>query len=422
MLLEVRLLHQPVHDAAEQLCPRAAAGPGPGPDPGLIREELRHPALAHAAELQERPTVGAPHQGFTLHGHAPHHPVPRPPFRGAAGEPGRHRVIPAGFRELRDEGTLHDVPGRQGRENLPQGRVDEAEAPGVARPGNIKKRAAADHVLGNVREILRRQDAAQVIPVEDDEMKVVEVGVEQLPGRERDQGQLLDRGGVLLGRRPQDRKVHEVDRGVRLEQVAPVAQPHARLARNKHDAEPVADRIDVDDHPVVVGRELTGDGSHLQGDGHHARPLQRQFELGGRSDLQHPFGGVPAGHGNADRFRLAHGRFIQKCDPELRGFADDAVAGCPLDDQAAVPFAGGTGQQGVDGSVESQCRQVVGNVVHLPIGDQHDGGDTVRGHVGQSRARGSEQLRPRPPAAHGHGPHFQPLFVGQILLQRLDGG
>src|SRR3546814_8454464 len=49
----------------------------------------------------------------------------------------------------------------------------------------------------------------------------------------------------------QDGEVHEVDRGVRLEQVAPGPLAGMRRARDEKDAQPVADAVDDDDRPVV---------------------------------------------------------------------------------------------------------------------------------------------------------------------------
>jgi hypothetical protein len=46
----------------------------------------------------------------------------------------------------------------------------------------------------------------------------------ELADRERDERELVDRRAILLFRRAQDGEMHEIDRGVGLEQIAPGAR------------------------------------------------------------------------------------------------------------------------------------------------------------------------------------------------------
>src|SRR5207249_2838744 len=85
----------------------------------------------------------------------------------------------------------------------------------------------------------------------------------QLAGREGDERELLDRGAVLLLRRPQNGEMDEIHRGIGLEEVAPGALAGMRLARNEEDAQPVADAVDDRNGMVVLlgdlARERVGD-------------------------------------------------------------------------------------------------------------------------------------------------------------------
>ena len=62
LLLELRLLHQPVHQAAQQQALRAAALEAARPQPGVVGEQLRDAALADPLEHQQRLLGGAAHQ------------------------------------------------------------------------------------------------------------------------------------------------------------------------------------------------------------------------------------------------------------------------------------------------------------------------------------------------------------------------
>ena len=48
LFLQIRFLHQPMGDTAQQFRLRAAAFKTTSPQPGMIRQQLRHPAIANA--------------------------------------------------------------------------------------------------------------------------------------------------------------------------------------------------------------------------------------------------------------------------------------------------------------------------------------------------------------------------------------
>src|SRR5688572_31929525 len=92
-------------------------------------------------------------------------------------------------RHLRLEALGADLAGRLGREDLLQRRAIEAELAGRARPRRFKDRAAFLHILDDVLEILVRQDAKMLEPIEDDQIEFAQLDIEQLVDREGDQRQ-----------------------------------------------------------------------------------------------------------------------------------------------------------------------------------------------------------------------------------------
>jgi len=88
-------------------------------------------------------------------------------------------------------------------------------------PGRHQHRAALPHVTRDVVEIDDRQDPLPRVAVEDDELKFVDLLLEQLAGGERDQRELVDGRAVLLLRRAQDGEMHEIDAGIGLEKITP---------------------------------------------------------------------------------------------------------------------------------------------------------------------------------------------------------
>ena len=170
-----------------------------------------------------------------------------------------HRMTLAEFGEGSPERAVGGAAVRLRRQDDFERRAPEAGLAGIVRTGRDQHGAAVAHVAGDVVEIDDRQHALARIAVEDDELEVVDLLLEQLARREGDQRQLVDRRAVLLLRRAQDGEVDEVDRGVRLEQVAPGALAGMRLARDQQHAQLVAHAVDRDHGAVVDLRQLVVD-------------------------------------------------------------------------------------------------------------------------------------------------------------------
>src|SRR5258707_11838136 len=112
------------------------------------------------------------------------------------------------FTEVAQLGTKRHLDGlaaRLGRENLFEWRAPDAGLAGVVRPGRDQHGTALLHIARDVVEIDDRQHALPGVAVEDDQVKVLDLLLEQLAGWKRDQRQLVDRGAVLLLRRAQNR-------------------------------------------------------------------------------------------------------------------------------------------------------------------------------------------------------------------------
>jgi hypothetical protein len=114
------------------------------------------------------------------------------------------------------------------------------------------------YITGNILEIEQRQHATPLIAVEDDQVELIEFLLEQLACWEGDQRELIDGGAVLLFRWPQDCEMNEVDRGIRLQHVAPGALARVRFARDEEHAQILADTLDRQHRAVVDRGEFAG--------------------------------------------------------------------------------------------------------------------------------------------------------------------
>ena len=180
---------------------------------------------------------------------------------GSLSEPSRPRVT--GWRLPRSvsrgrKPAFGDVAARLGRQDGVERRAPDAGRARVIRPGRDQHRAAVAHIARDVVEIDDRQHALARVAVEDDELEFVDLLLEQFARREGDQRQFVDRRAVLLFRRPQNGEMHEIDRGVGLEQVAPGALAGMRLAGDQQHAQLVAHAVDRDHGAIVDLRELAG--------------------------------------------------------------------------------------------------------------------------------------------------------------------
>ena len=108
-------------------------------------------------------------------------------------------------------------------------------------------------------------------------------------------------------------------------------------------------------------------------------------------DVGRPLAGLAGfAHGDLDGARLA----------------DEAELGRLDDLDAPVELVRGTGQQRVHGRIEAERCGVLGNVMHLSVGDHDHAGDAIGRRVVQGCVQIGEQVRassrrrrsPRPPA------------------------
>jgi hypothetical protein len=300
--------------------------------------------------------------------------------------------------ELCDRGQvgLFDDPRRRAAgQDLGQRRAIERCRRREVRSRRQQERAAIHHVLADVVDIEHRQDAAPLVAVEDDQVELVDRLHEQLPRGEGDQRQFGHRHAVLLVGRPEDGEMHEVDRRVGFQQVAPCALPRMRLPRHQQNAEPVADAVDLHDRGVVAVGQFALRFGHDELDDVLTRMVQRQRQVQGFAhrhvegarllpvDGDQDLG--PPGQTGRDRALIL--------DPKLQleFLADDREGRGRLDHQPAVPVAPPPGQKRVDrrGHVGHEPR-----VMQLAVGDQDGPGDPRARHLGEHPRQFRHQERP----------------------------
>src|SRR6266446_2945872 len=158
--------------------------------------------------------------------------------------------------QLRAKRHFDGFAARLRRENLFERRAPDAGLAGVIRPGRDQHGAALLHIARDVVEIDDRQHALAGVAIEDDQVKVLDLLLKQLAGRKRDQRQLVDRRAVLLFRRAQNREVHKIDAGVRLQKISPGALAGMRFAGNQQHAQFVTYAVDRHHGAVVDRRQL----------------------------------------------------------------------------------------------------------------------------------------------------------------------
>ena len=233
--------------------------------------------------------------------------------------------------QARLQAALEDLTRGRARKRRAERRAEQAERGGERRAGGLEHRAAAFDVAHDVVEIDRRQDAAPAVAVEDDEVEILELDLEQLADRERDQRQLANRRAVLLLGWAQDGEMHQVDRRIGLQEVAPDALARMRLARHQQHAEPLADAIDLDDAPVVDLGQFAAAGLDRKLDdvGPGMVDVERHLDLAPDRRVDEPL--VLAVAIDGEPRRLAGSALVDDLDAQLGLLSDQRVVGHVLD-------------------------------------------------------------------------------------------
>ena len=205
--------------------------------------------------------------------------------------------------------------------------------------------------------------------------------------------------------------MHEIDRRVGFQDVAPDALPGMRLARDQQDAQPVAHAVDDDRGAVVRQRQFLRPGFGLDFQNIRAAVIDRDRQRHVAADRHHHRMRraailAPGDAGAPFRGRLAVGRFAsgrrQILDPhgQRRLLADQPEARRVRDREPAVVFVPVSREQHVQrrAKLAGRCfRRRARYVMHLPIGDHDDAGQALVRHIGQAAAQRGEQLVPSPP-------------------------
>ena len=232
--------------------------------------------------------------------------------------------------------------------------------------------------------------------------------------------------------------MHQIDRAVGLQQVAPCPPSGMRLTGHQQNAQTVAHAVDLDQRGVVAVCQLSlglGDGEL-----DHVAPAMRQghgqLECAPDLDLVAlRFAPIDRDFQRGGRHACGHGAHIIDPQGECHRLTQDGEGGSILDNQAAVPVIWQTGVQQMQ-----RCRQI-GRAVHVmnpAIAEGDDSGDAAARLLGQRLVQGGHQggatvavtIRHRDPADFGVGAGGQCGFhalscvkgAGRAVAQRLTGG
>ena len=218
--------------------------------------------------------------------------------------------------------------------------------------------------------------------------------------------------------------MHEIDRRVGLEQVAPHALAGMGFARDEQHAQAVAHAVDHHGGAVVLQRLLGGARGcfelddvlaamgHGHADGRVAAdgdlPIAARLTVDAERDLRVAAGGAAE---------------IIDAEGDLRFAADDVVAGRANDGELAVPFAGGAGHEHMERRAEMEGPGI-GGIVDFAVGDDDGARDAIGRRVGQGRVQRGEQrgaagLRARIGAGEHLG--FADLDVQRLELLAIGG-
>jgi hypothetical protein len=255
-----------------------------------------------------------------------------------------------------------------------------------------QQRAAVFDILRDVVIVEDRQHAAVLVAIEDDQVELVDLVDEEFAGREGDQRELVDRRAVLLFRRAQNGEVHEVDRCVGLQEVAPGALAGVRLAGDEQHAQVLANALDDMDGAVVGRGDLAFDRLDLEFEDVVAAARHGEAERlfgAGLGDLGCDLVAIKADGDARRRFRAD--AVINHAEFQLLRLADNAEARGADDLDAAVEFVLPAGDERVHRRIETGKGGGFRNVVHLAVGDEDRAADARARHIGNRRVQGVEQ-------------------------------
>ena len=197
--------------------------------------------------------------------------------------------------------------------------------------------------------------------------------------------------------------MHQIDRRVGLQQIAPDALARMRFAGNQQHPQPFADTVDLHHGAVVGQRQFARRGFDLDLDDIGAGMFDLKGNRVRRADRRHD-----GGTGFAVEVQLDAGdtaaapscRVIDDPDLDIAALADQREARRMFDGQLAVPFAARAGQHDMDRSAEDRRRAVGRRVVDLPVGNQDGARHALFRDIGQRPAEaiedaGAVDRRPR---------------------------
>ncbi len=271
------------------------------------------------------------------------------------------------------------------RNNLPEGRAVNRLRRRKPRTSRNQHRATFAHIIGDIVKIDRRQNAPPCVAIKDDQIELVDLIQKQLARRKCNQRQLRHRHTVLLFRGAQNGEMHQIDRRVRLEQIAPRPLARMRLARHQQHPQAVPHPVDLHHGGVVAVGQLALRFGQRELHHIHATMAQHQWHLDvavhgqlHRKRLATIDGDSQVGPARA--FGLGHSALVLDAQGDRDLLADNPEAGGGLDQQAAIPVLRLSGQQQMQR--RGQRRRAV-HIMDLPIGQQDRARQSRRGDFRQ---------------------------------------
>ena len=287
------------------------------------------------------------------------------------------------------ETTVDDARCDVHRQNLGQRRPPQTIHRARFRTSSHKNRSPTPHIIAHIFKVGHRQNTPNAVAVKNDQIKFLDLFHEQFPRRKRNQRQLVHRDAILLFRRPQNGEMHQINRRIRFQQVAPNPFASMGFPRYQQHAQAVAHAVNLHHGGIVtIGQFAVCRGDRkLQDVDAAMRQGDWQLQIFARWHIKGLRSLVIYGNGhiNGTHLTRGHSTLIFNAQGQHHLFAQNRKGGGVLDDKAPVPIGIIAGQQHV------QRRGHVGRkfkVMHLPIGDDNRPCDPGAGFLGQGFGQG----------------------------------
>ena len=180
--------------------------------------------------------------------------------------------------------------------------------------------------------------------------------------------------------------MHKIDRGIRLEQIAPCALAGIRFAGNQKNAKLIAHAVDVDDGAIVDRRKLAGQRGRFDFDDIRSAMRDRDINALRRTNRNrarfHDLAVAADRHHGAP---LVGALILNLIGDGLR-LANNAEARCGNQGNAAVSLILDARDQRMNRRRKAECAGVRRHIVDASVRDHDRSGNAVGGNVRERRS------------------------------------